>query len=345
MPQFPAFIPSPSESVWQLGPFPLRAYALCILAGIFLAVWLGNRRFIARGGLDGQVADIAMWAVPFGVIGGRIYHVLTDWEIYFSEGGKGVLGALRIWEGGLGIWGAIALGGVGAWIGAKRQGVAFAPFADSIAPGIAFAQAIGRFGNWFNQELFGRPTTLPWGLEIDPANRPTNFTQFETFHPTFLYEAIACTVIGLVLMRSDKRYVMGHGRVFALYASMYCVARGLIETMRIDDARLILGIRLNVFTALIVGAGALLYLVRSSEKNPGREIMSRGKLVLKSIEPGTTQETTELIEAVLPAESIDEKQKIYSAQPLALQETQPLIEQAPQPPTPQSNQPGRRRKT
>ena len=345
MTQLPAFIPSPSESVWQLGPFPLRAYALCILAGIFQAVWIGNRRFIARGGLDGQVADIAMWAVPFGVIGGRLYHVLTDWEIYFSEGGKGFIGALRIWEGGLGIWGAIALGGVGAWIGAKRQGVAFAPFADSIAPGVAFAQAIGRFGNWFNQELFGRPTTLPWGLEIDTANRPTNFTQFETFHPTFLYEAIACTIIGLFLLRSDKRYVMGHGRVFALYVAMYCVARGLIETIRIDDARLILGIRFNVFTALIIGAGALLYLVRSSEKNPGREIMSRGKLVLKSTETGTTQETTELTEPVFAPESIDEKLKTYSAQPIALDDTRPLFEQAPQPPTPRSNQPGRRRKT
>lgn len=281
MTQFPAFIPSPSQSVWQLGPFPLRAYALCILAGIFLAVWHGNRRFIARGGIDGQVTDIAMWAVPFGVIGGRLYHVITDYEIYFSEGGKGFLGALRIWEGGLGIWGAIALGGVGAWIGAKRQGVAFAPFADSIAPGVAFAQAIGRFGNWFNQELFGRPTTLPWGLQIDTANRPTNFTQFETFHPTFLYEALACAAIGFYLIWADKRYVMGHGRVFALYAAMYCAARGLIETVRIDDTHLILGIRLNVFTALLVGAGAMLYLVRSSEKNPGREILIGGKLVLQ----------------------------------------------------------------
>ena len=138
---------------------------------------------------------------------------------------------------------------------------------------------------------------------------------------------------------------MGHGRVFALYVAMYCVARGLIETMRIDDARLILGIRLNVFTALIVGAGALLYLVRSSEKNPGREILSRGKLVLKSIDQGTTQETTELTEPVFAPESIDEKLKIYSAQPLALDDTRPLIEQAPQPPTTRSNQPGRRRKT
>lgn len=313
----PAFIPSPSQSVWQLGPFPLRAYALCILVGIFLAVWLGNRRFIVRGGVDGQVADIAMWAVPFGVLGGRIYHVATDWEIYFSEGGKGFLGALRIWEGGLGIWGAIALGGVGAWIGAKRQGVAFAPFADSIAPGIAFAQAIGRFGNWFNQELFGRPTTLPWGLQIDTANRPTNFTQFETFHPTFLYEALACAAIGFYLIWADKRYVMGHGRVFALYAAMYCAARGLIETVRIDDAHLILGIRLNVFTALFIGAGAMLYLVRSSEKNPGREILSGGKLVLQHqlTDPGSPAIDAAVVSEVATPNAAEEVNPVASTTP------------------------------
>jgi prolipoprotein diacylglyceryl transferase len=291
---FPSYIPSPDQGVWQLGPVPIRAYALCILTGIFVAVWLGNKRWIARGGLDGQVADIAMWAVPFGVIGGRMYHVATDWELYFSEGGKGIAGAFRVWEGGLGIWGAIALGGVGAWIGAKRLGVPFAPFADSIAPGIAFAQAIGRFGNWFNQELFGRPTTLPWGLEIDSANRPTEFAQFEVFHPTFLYEALACVAIGFFLIWADKRYVMGHGRVFALYVALYCAARGLVETLRIDDARHILGIRFNVFTALLIGAGALIYLVRSSERNPGRELMVDSKLVTQAVKSESTQAPVEV---------------------------------------------------
>ncbi len=335
MTQFPAFIPSPSESVWQLGPVPLRAYAIFILIGIFLAVWLGNRRFIARGGLDGQVADIAMWAVPFGIIGGRLYHVITDWEIYFSEGGKGFLGAFRIWEGGLGIWGAIALGGVGAWIGAKRQGIAFAPFADSIAPGIAFAQAIGRFGNWFNQELFGRPTTLPWGLEIDTVNRPTNFTQFETFHPTFLYETLACTAIGLFLIWADKRHVMGHGRVFALYVAMYSAARGLIETLRIDDTHHILGVRLNVFTALFIGAGALLYLVRSSEKNPGREVMSGGKLVLQGRQ-SEANSVTSVSEATSPRPETSEEAEVST---VAASDTQEVSK-----PTNPPTQYGRRRK-
>ncbi|NBO26772.1 MAG: prolipoprotein diacylglyceryl transferase, partial [Actinobacteria bacterium] len=216
------------------------------------------------------------------------------------------------------IWGALALGGVGAWIGAKRVGVPFAPFADSIAPGIAFAQAIGRLGNWFNQELFGRPTTLPWGLEIATKNRPTEFTQFETFHPTFLYEALACVAIGFLLIWADKRYVMGHGRVFALYAALYCSARGLIETMRIDDAHHILGIRLNVFTALFIGAMALLYLVRSSEKNPGRELMSGGKLVIQGQENQVSD-----VSKLAPAEKVTENSDSQTKSSTPVQPAQP----------------------
>ena len=138
-----AFIPSPSQGVWNLGPIPVRAYALCILAGIFVAIWLGGRRWVARGGAVGTVADVAIWAVPFGIVGGRIYHVVTDNQIYFGPDGKGLLAAFRIWDGGLGIWGAVLLGGVGAWIGCRRKGIPLPPFADAIAPGIAIAQAMG----------------------------------------------------------------------------------------------------------------------------------------------------------------------------------------------------------
>jgi len=277
--------PTPTTSAVEIGPLTVHFYALCIIAAIAVAIWVADKRFTsAHSGVEDVVGDIAVVAVPFGVIGGRLYHVVTSPENYFGSNGS-ISNVFKIWEGGLGIWGALALGGVGAWIGAKRLGVPFAPFADSIAPGIAFAQAIGRLGNWFNQELFGRPTTLPWGLEIATENRPTEFTQFETFHPTFLYEALACVAIGFFIIWADKRYVMGHGRVFALYAALYCAARGLIETMRIDDARHILGLRFNVWTALIIGALALLYLVRSSEKNPGRELMSGGKLVIQGQEP------------------------------------------------------------
>jgi prolipoprotein diacylglyceryl transferase len=266
-----ASIPSPSQGVWNLGPLPIRAYALAILLGIVVAILVGNRRWIARGGLPGDVADVAVWAVPFGIVGGRIYHVITDNQLYFGPDGKGFVAALRIWDGGLGIWGAVALGGVGAWIGCRRRGIPLPPFADAIAPGVVLAQAIGRFGNWFNQELFGAPTTLPWGLQIDLANRPAGYEQFETFHPTFLYESLWCVLVFGILIWADKRWTMGHARVFALYVLLYSVGRGVIETLRIDDANRFFGVRLNVFTSIVIAVGALVYLVVSARLRPGRE--------------------------------------------------------------------------
>ena len=266
-----ASIPSPSQGVWYLGPFPIRAYALCILVGIILAIWMGGRRWVERGGRPGTVADVAIWAVPFGIIGGRLYHVITDHQIYFGEGGKGFWAALRIWDGGLGIWGAIVLGAVGAWIGVRRRGIPLPPFLDALAPGVVLAQAIGRFGNWFNQELFGAPTDLPWGLEIDPANRPAGYEQYATFHPTFLYESLWAVGVALVLVWADRRFRMGHGRVFALYITLYSVGRLWVETLRIDEAHHFFGIRLNVFTAILVIIGGIVYLVVSARLRPGRE--------------------------------------------------------------------------
>jgi prolipoprotein diacylglyceryl transferase len=266
-----AFIPSPSQGVWNLGPLPVRAYALCILAGIFVAIWLGNRRWIARGGLPGTVTDVAIWAVPMGILGGRLYHVITDWQIYLGPDGKGWLAMFRVWDGGLGIWGAVLLGGVGAWIAVRRRGIPLPPFADAVAPGIAIAQAMGRFGNYFNQELFGRPTDLPWGLEIDPEHRPPGYEQFATFHPTFLYESIWCLGVAAVVIWADRRFRMGHARVFALYVGLYAVGRAIVESLRIDEAHHFFGIRLNVFTAILVAVGALVYLVLSARLRPGRE--------------------------------------------------------------------------
>jgi prolipoprotein diacylglyceryl transferase len=264
-------IPSPDQGVWNLGPIPIRAYALAIVTGIVVAVWLGNKRYIARGGAPGTITDIAIWAVPFGIVGGRLYHVITDNQLYFGPGGSGVVGALRIWDGGLGIWGGIALGAVGTWIGARRAGVLLPPVADAVAPGVALAQAIGRWGNWFNQELFGRPTDVPWALEIDAAHRPSGYEQFTTFHPTFLYESIWMIGVALVLIWADRRFRLGHGRVFALYVLLYCSGRLWIELLRIDEANRILGLRLNVWTSVLVGIGALVYLVVSARTRPGRE--------------------------------------------------------------------------
>jgi len=169
-----AYIPSPPQGVWHLGPIPIRAYALCIIAGIVIAVYWGEKRFVARGGQPGTVMDVAVFAVPFGLVGGRLYHVATDWSTYFGPGGD-PLRALMVWEGGLGIWGAVALGAVGAWIGCRRRGVPLPFFADAVAPAIVVAQAVGRLGNYFNQELYGRETTLPWGLQIFYRRDPTGF--------------------------------------------------------------------------------------------------------------------------------------------------------------------------
>ena len=264
-------IPSPSHSVWHLGPVPIRAYALAILVGLFVAMWVGDRRWVARGGRPDTVYDIALWAVPFGIIGGRLYHVLTDWPAYFGPDGRGMVAALQIWNGGLGIWGAIALGGVGAWIACKRRRIALPPMADSLAVGVALAQAIGRWGNWFNQELFGRPTDLPWALVIDPGNRPAGYTDYATFHPTFLYESIWLVLVAGLTAWADRRWRMGHGRVFALYVALYCAGRLGMETLRIDPATQLAGVRINVYTSIVVGLLAVAYLGVSARRRPGRE--------------------------------------------------------------------------
>ncbi len=266
-----AYIPSPPTGVWHLGPIPIRAYALCIIAGVIVAVWLGNRRWVARGGRAGTVGDVAVWAVPFGIVGGRLYHVMTDPELYFGSGQNWrPLAALYIWEGGLGIWGAVALGALGAYIGCRRRHIRFRAFADAVAPAIALAQAIGRWGNYFNQELFGKPTTLPWGLEIDRAHRG-DLQQFATFHPTFLYESLwDLGVAGLVIW-ADRKFRLGYGRAFALYVMAYTAGRCWIEYLRVDQANHIFGIRLNVWTSIVVFVAAAAYFIVSGRRHPGRE--------------------------------------------------------------------------
>jgi prolipoprotein diacylglyceryl transferase len=264
-------IPSPSQGVWHLGPLPIRGYALAIIVGIVLAIWIGDRRWKARGGGPGVVGEIALWAVPFGIVGGRLYHVISSPDAYFGAGGNPA-DALRIWQGGLGIWGAVTLGAVGAWIGCRRRGIPLPPFGDAIAPGIAVAQGVGRWGNWFNQELFGGPTTLPWGLEIDQAHRPPGYEQYATFHPTFLYESVwdILVVAGLVVW-ADRRFRLGHGRAFALYVALYSLGRFFIEMVRVDPATLVFGVRINVWVAMLVFLGAAGYIAISGRLRPGRE--------------------------------------------------------------------------
>jgi prolipoprotein diacylglyceryl transferase len=266
-----AYFPSPGQGVWYLGPFPIRAYALCIIAGIVAALMIGDRRWAARGGERGVIYDIALWAVPFGLIGGRLYHLATDWKTYFGPGGAGIGAAARIWEGGLGIWGAVALGAVGAWIGCRRKGIPLPAFGDAVAPGIVLAQAIGRVGNYFNQELYGRETTVPWGMEIFYRRDSSGVVDVHSLdgvstgqvaavvHPTFLYELVWNLLVFVFLIWVDRKLRLGHGRLFALYVAAYCVGRFGVELMRDDTATHIAGIRINVFTAVFVFIGALVY--------------------------------------------------------------------------------------
>jgi prolipoprotein diacylglyceryl transferase len=283
-------IPSPSDGVWNLGPVPLRGYALSIILGIIAAIWIGERRWVARGGQPGEVSDLAVWAVPFGLVGGRLYHVLTDYQLYFGEDTNPVA-ALYLWRGGLGVWGAIAMGALGVVIGARRKGIRLLPVLDAMAPGVLVAQAIGRWGNWFNQELFGRPTDLPWGLEIDLAHRPPDYLNVETFHPTFLYEFLWCLAAFAVVVWADRRFQLGHGRVVALYVMAYTLGRGWIEMLRIDDVQLqnVLGLRLNVWTSIILFAAAATYFVVVGRRHPGREeqVYARAKETEESAEDDT----------------------------------------------------------
>jgi prolipoprotein diacylglyceryl transferase len=265
--QVTASIPSPSHSVWDLGPIPIRAYALCIVAGILVAMYMASRRLRARGGREDDTWDIAKWAVPFGILGGRIYHVITDPELYFPKG-QDPFNALRIWDGGLGIPGAILLGTVGAWIGCRRRGLRLDSFGDAAVPGVALAQALGRFGNWFNNELYGRATTLPWKLEIHclddsrthaVACPGTTSNVLGYFQPTFLYEAIWDSALAVLLIWAAKRWALGNGRVFALYTMGYAVGRFWVEELRSDHANHILGLRVNTWTMMIVFVGGLIW--------------------------------------------------------------------------------------
>jgi prolipoprotein diacylglyceryl transferase len=255
-----ASIPSPSSGVLHLGPVPLRAYAACILVGVIAAVLIGDRRWVSRGGEKGVVADVAATAVPAGLVGARIYHVITTPDEYL----KHPLDALYIWHGGLGIWGGIAGGALGAWFALRRRGVPFADFCDAMAPALPVAQAIGRLGNWFNQELYGKATDLPWGLRIDAEHSPDGVPG--TFHPTFLYEGLWDLGVALLVVWADRRWQLTKGRAFALYVAAYCVGRAWIEYLRIDEAKHFLGLRLNDYVSGVLLVAAVTYLVARRPK-------------------------------------------------------------------------------
>ena len=246
-----ASIPSPSSGVIELGPLELHAYGLMIALGVVAAVALASRRLEARGGDPNLVSAIAVWALPAGLVGARLYHVITDWH-RFDDGDWA--DAFKVWEGGLGIWGGIALGTlVGAFV-ARRRGERIAPLLDVVAPALPVAQAVGRWGNWWNQELFGRPTELPWALEIDPEKRPDGYGRYETFHPTFLYESLWLLLTAAVVLWVERRWPgrLRPGRLFALYVAVYTFGRFWFEGIRIDEASQLWGLRVNEWVSAAV---------------------------------------------------------------------------------------------
>jgi prolipoprotein diacylglyceryl transferase len=262
-----AAIPSPSENAIHLGPLQLRAYGLAIALGVIAAVAIARRRWAARGGDPADINGIALWAVLAGLVGARAYHVLTDLDRFAGRWWH----ALAVWEGGLGIPGGLAAGVVAGVVVARRRGLPAAQLLDVVAPAIPVAQAIGRLGNWFNQELFGRPTDLPWGLRIDPDHRPAGYGDVATYHPTFLYEALWNLALAALLIAWERRHPHQRpGRLFALYVAGYALGRLWVEAIRIDPATRLLGLRVNIWTSLAALTGATAWLLitrRTSSDN------------------------------------------------------------------------------
>lgn len=240
--QLLAFIPSPAHGIVHLGPLPLHAYGLMLAIGVLVAAKIAEQRWV-RTGHDGKViGEIAVPVVIAGVLGARIYHLFTGYD--WSKGG--IVGTVEIWNGGLSIWGAVAGGLIAVVIVARIRHLDVLALMDAIGPAVVVAQAIGRWGNWFNQELFGRPTRLPWGLEIDLAHRPPGFERFATFQPTFLYESLWCLFVFGTIVWAEHRKGLRKGQAFALYVAMYTFGRIWFEAMRIDKATRVFGIRFNL---------------------------------------------------------------------------------------------------
>ena len=270
-----ASLPSPPSPVmFEAGPFALRYYGLCIALGIIVATWLTGRE-LERKGYDGTLAlDSLLFIVPPGFIGARAYHVITDYDLYADDPFPGVF---AVWNGGLGIYGGVVGGFIGLLIFARLRGISPLAFADATAPGLVLAQAIGRWGNYFNQELFGRPSDLPWAIRIAPENRPAEFTDTAAFHPTFLYESIWNVLVCLLLLWVARRFAerLKDGDLFLLYISLYSVGRFFVETLRVDPAFIIGGtIRGNLFVSSVLALGFAMILLLRHSRPPRKSLDS-----------------------------------------------------------------------
>jgi len=271
-----AFLPSPSRGLWHIGPIPLRAYAICVVLGIVVGLWVASWRYRRAGGRPGMILDVATLAVPAGLVGARVYSVITGFGQYFGTGHDWT-GVFRIWDGGLGIPGAIVGGALGAWLACRRERAALAPIAGAAAPALAFAQAIGRWGNWFDQQLYGRPTTLPWAVEISPEHRLAGYVNFALFQPTFLYESIWDILVGVAVIYAARRFLLPGNRTFALYAGLYALGRFVTDGMQISYSVRLWGMRIDqvLMILILVGAAVYLYLTRR-QRGPDRVVPASG---------------------------------------------------------------------
>jgi prolipoprotein diacylglyceryl transferase len=266
-------IPSPDIQFFDLGPIRVHIYALCILLGIILATWITDVRLTRRGAARGSVLDIILWAVPLGIIGARFYHVFTHSGDYFYEGAD-LMRVFYIWEGGNAIFGSLLGGAVGAWIGCKQTGIRFWSFADALAPAMLVAQATGRLGNYFNHELFGVPTTLPWGLEIEATNAafPAGLPEGTLFHPMFLYEILWNLVGVIIILALEKKFYLRWGKAFGVYLIWYGIGRSIFETFRLDPSDTFLTLRTNVWAAIAAIIIGLLIILIQNRRHPGKEL-------------------------------------------------------------------------
>jgi prolipoprotein diacylglyceryl transferase len=264
-----AFIPSPHSGSVSLGPLQLHMYGLTLLVAILACIWLTGHRWVKMGGDWDLVTRVAVWGVGFGVVGARLYHDITSWSEVPTPKWKGIW---EVWEGGLGVWGGILLGTIAGAVVVRRSGYSITKFMDAAAPGLLLAQGIGRIGNWWNQELFGKPTTLPWGLKIDPGHRPIQYFDRATFHPTFLYELIWDFAGVALLLYIDRRFKLRPPSLFALYISYYCFGRFFEELIRVDPAHHIAGLRLNAWVSLIVFVCSTAFFIWWQRRDPARHV-------------------------------------------------------------------------
>ncbi len=292
-----AYLPSPASGVWHLGVIPVRAYALCMVAGVVAALWLTDRRYRRAGGGAGVILDLATVAVPVGLVGARLYSVVTDFGLYFGPR-RDWTDVFRVWQGGFGFAGAVVAAALAAWVYCRRSGLEIGPIALAAAPALAVAQAIAVWGNWFSQELYGRPSGLPWAVAIAPQHRAAGLQAYATFQPVFLYQSLADLLVAAGVSYAIRRYALTGDRAFALYAALYAVAGCFAETVRADYSPRLLNIRTNMLAMLVILVFACGYLVIDRRR---RQLRATGlhaaasPLRTRALQPRSSKATAGLI--------------------------------------------------